>query len=166
MRWDYRTDAPINYSSPAIDVDGTVYVGAGDALLAVDRVGSLRWRQRCYPGGRVNSSAAISADGMIYYQAILPSGVPSAVLCATDTSGTIRWVYQTQSGGENGPQVSSPAIAPGDVVYVGSPDGVVLALRSFVPAPGRAGQAAVRGPLMAGARAGAEGRRPASGRAS
>jgi outer membrane protein assembly factor BamB len=135
VRWVYRTDAPINYSSPSIDVDGTVYVGAGDALLAVDRQGGLRWRQSCLPGGRVNSSAAISSDGLIYYQAILPSGVPSAALCATDATGAIRWAHQTQHNGENGPQVSSPAIGGPGVVYVGAPDGVVLALVSVAANP-------------------------------
>jgi outer membrane protein assembly factor BamB len=132
VRWVYRTGVPINYSSPSIDIDGTIYVGAGDALLAVDRLGNLRWRQSCLPGGRVNSSPAISSDGLIYYQAILPDGVPSAALCATDSSGVIRWAHQTQYNGQNGPQVSSPAIGASDVVYVGSPDGVVIAL---VPAP-------------------------------
>jgi outer membrane protein assembly factor BamB len=144
VRWVYRTDGPINYSSPAIDVDGTVYVGAGDALLAVDRLGTLRWRQSCLPGGRVNSSAAISSDGLIYYQAILPNGLPSAVLCASDATGTILWSHQTQYSGENGPQVSSPAIGAEKGIYLGSPDGVVLALVESVVNPA----ARVRLPLV------------------
>jgi outer membrane protein assembly factor BamB len=135
VRWVYRTGVPINYSSPAIDVDGTVYVGAGDSLLAIDRLGRLRWQQSCLPGGRVNSSAAISAEGLLYYQAILPGGVPSAALCATDASGTIRWAHQTQYNGENGPQVGSPAIGADDVVYVGSPNGVLFALVSAAANP-------------------------------
>jgi outer membrane protein assembly factor BamB len=145
IRWVYRTREPINYSSPSIDIDGTIYIGAGDALLAIDRLGSLRWRQSCLPGGRVNSSAAISSDGLVYYQAILPGGIPSAALCGTDAGGAIRWARQTQYIGENGPQVSSPAIGAAGVVYVGSPDGVVLALVSAPANPA----ARVRLPLVA-----------------
>jgi hypothetical protein len=130
VRWVHRTGAPINYSTPAIDVDGNVYVGAGDALLSVDRLGALRWRQVCLPGGRVNSSAAISADGLVFYQAIAPGGIPSAALCATDTGrdASIRWAHITQYNGENGPQVASPAIGGDGLIYVGAPDGVVLSL--------------------------------------
>jgi outer membrane protein assembly factor BamB len=134
VRWAYRTADPINYSSPAIDIDGTIYVGAGDALLALDRLGTLRWRQSCLPGGRVNSSPAISSDGLVYYQAISPGGIPAAALCQTDQSGVIRWSYQTQDSGENGPQVSSPAIGGPGVAYVGTPDGALL---SLVDAPAR-----------------------------
>src|SRR5204862_268112 len=104
-----RFTATGSFMSPlalALAADGTVYFGAGDALLAVDRLGNLRWRQSCLPGGRVNSSAAISAEGLIYYQAILPGGIPSATLCGTDGTGVIRWAHQTQYNGENGPQVS------------------------------------------------------------
>jgi hypothetical protein len=42
----------------------------------------------------------------------------------------MRWAHYTQHSGENGPQVPSPAIGGAALLYVGSPDGVVMALVS------------------------------------
>jgi outer membrane protein assembly factor BamB len=130
VRWVYRTSQPIAFSSPAIDVVGTLYVGAGDQLLAIDLLGRLLWHAPCLPGGQINSSAAIGADGTVYVQAILPNGTYSAGVCAVDSNGVGRWLYPTQFGGVGGPQVSSPAIGLEGTLYVASPDGTLYAFTS------------------------------------
>jgi large repetitive protein len=53
-------------SSPAVDVDGTIYVGSDDHnLYAVNPDGSLKW---LFPAGPiVYSSPAVDVDGTIYF---------------------------------------------------------------------------------------------------
>jgi outer membrane protein assembly factor BamB len=55
----------VQFSSPAIGADGTVYVGnSGHDLCAINRNGTLKWTYTT--GLDVYSSAAIGADGTVY----------------------------------------------------------------------------------------------------
>ena len=116
LKWRYQTGGVVNYSSPAIGVDGIVYVGSLDwYLYAIRPDGTLKWRYQT--GGQVNSSPAVSADGTVYV------GSNDSWLYAIRPDGTLKWKYQTGDAG-----FSSPAIGADGTVYVGSLDGNLSAI--------------------------------------
>lgn len=116
LRWSTATGHPIVFSSPALARDGTVCVGSGPDLLAVDRQGGVKWRVGCLEdddgSAFVGSSPAIAGDAILF-QTGRSSPSVQAQLCAADERGRIRWRFPTQEGGGNGPLVSSPAVGPG-----------------------------------------------------
>jgi len=64
LKWSFTTGGYIR-SSPAIVVDGTIYVGSSDGkLYAMNPDGSEKWSFTT--GNSVQSSPAIGADGTIY----------------------------------------------------------------------------------------------------
>jgi outer membrane protein assembly factor BamB len=106
------------YSSPAIGLDGTVYVGSYDSsLYAVSPGGAVKWRFAT--GGEVASSPAVGSDGTVYV------GSDDGCLYAVNPEGLLVWRYQT-----GGPVSSSPAIATDGTIYVGSHDDRLYALNS------------------------------------
>jgi outer membrane protein assembly factor BamB len=123
VAWTYTSppDAPSFYSqssSPAIGVDGTVYVGSNvSCVVALDgALGLVKWSFST--GSSVQSSPAIGADGTVYF------GSNDFFFYALDgTTGTLKWSFLT--GGE---VASSPAIGNDGTVYFGSADGILYAL--------------------------------------
>ncbi|MHB8420366.1 MAG: outer membrane protein assembly factor BamB family protein [Myxococcales bacterium] len=103
-------------AAPAIAPDGTVYVGNGDGLRAVDgATGHVKW---LFPSANVSSSPAIGGDGTIFF------GVDDGTFYALHPDGTLRFALAT-----GGPISSSPAIGPdGTVVFV-SDDGNLYAVQ-------------------------------------
>ncbi|MBI4008182.1 MAG: PQQ-like beta-propeller repeat protein, partial [Planctomycetes bacterium] len=77
--WKFQAEDTI-WSSPALGVDGTIYIGAHDGkLYAISSDGSLKWSYQT--GKKIISSPSISADGTIYigsydyyFYAIKPDG--------------------------------------------------------------------------------------------
>ncbi len=102
-------------AAPAIAADGTVYVGNGDGLRAIDgATGSVKWT---FTSADVTSSPAIGGDGTVFF------GVADGSFYAVHPDGTLRFKVPT------GARISaSPAIAlDGTVVFV-SDDGNVYAI--------------------------------------
>lgn len=62
--WTFPTGSDINYSSPAIGKDGTIYIGSDGYLYAITAEGILRWRQPT--DNSSNSTPTIGPDGTIY----------------------------------------------------------------------------------------------------
>ena len=115
-QWEFETGHWV-ISSPAIGVDGTVYVGSMDYnIYALDgKTGAKQWE--FVTGGVVTSSPAIGADGTVYV------GSWDNKIYALNPDGTKQWEFIT------GHDVhSSPAIGADGTVYVGSKDTVVYAL--------------------------------------
>ncbi len=88
-KWSYTTGGPIYESSPAIGVDGSIYVGSNDnklySLNANGTYGALRWS---YPtGNSIYSSPAIGVDGSIYV------GSYDNKLYSLNANGTLRLSY-------------------------------------------------------------------------
>ena len=110
LKWQYKTGQDI-YSSPAIDSDGTIYVGSYDGnLYAVNPDGTLKWK---YPtGGNIySSSPAVSSSGTIYI------GSFDGHLYAINRNGTLKWKYWI-----GGRIYSSPTIDVGEIIYIGAID--------------------------------------------
>jgi outer membrane protein assembly factor BamB len=123
LKWAYTTGAPVA-SSPAIGVDGTVYVGsADDKLCAINPDGSLKWA--CTTGYPVSSSPAIGANGTVYVGSAwwdIEEDLYYGELYAMNPDGSLKWAYNT------GATESSPAIGADGTVYVGSEDDNLYAI--------------------------------------
>ena len=115
-------------SSPAVALDGTVYVGvkAGGTtpgqLIALDPAdGSLRWSYGVQGAANdVYSSPTVGADGLVYV------GAESQSLYALDATGALVWSFNTN----NGINWTSPAIVADGTLYVGNNEGTLFALRT------------------------------------
>lgn len=119
-KWDFTTGFSIK-SSPAIDSDGTVYIGSQDhKVYALDGVtGRKKWE--FLTGGSVASTPAISSDGFVFV------GSDDQKLYALNgATGVKKWDFITGDS----PYIigSSPAIGPDGTIYIGSGVGKVYAL--------------------------------------
>ena len=93
--WEFETGGAIEYSSPAIGSDGTVYVGSNDKkLYAINgKSGVKLWEFET--GGSVNSSPAIGSDGTVY----VGSGDKKLYAIKTDSKGLAKspWPMRGQN---------------------------------------------------------------------
>jgi len=102
-RW---SQAVGGYGAPAIDADGTVYVGGGDKVTALNPAdGSIKWTS---PAAGFNSPAAIGADGTVYV-----SGT-NGVYAMNPVDGSVKWLSATV-----GSLSTPPALRDDGTLYVG-----------------------------------------------
>jgi outer membrane protein assembly factor BamB len=114
LKWKFDAHGG-GYSSPAIDTDGTLYIGSSDGYLyAINPNGTMKWR--FYTGGNGYQSAAIGGDGTIY----IGSGSANT-LYALNSDGTQKWYYPT--GGIS----SCPAVSADGTIYLASQNGYLYA---------------------------------------
>ncbi|MGA1844836.1 MAG: PQQ-binding-like beta-propeller repeat protein [bacterium] len=98
-------------SSPAIDSDGTVYIGSCSGnLCALDPSGNLKWR---YQTGSISANSSLSypvigADGMVYIH-------NAETLYAVDSNGDLNWSYETGFDAWK----TAPTIGADGTIYVG-----------------------------------------------
>ncbi|MGB9591951.1 MAG: PQQ-binding-like beta-propeller repeat protein, partial [Candidatus Kryptoniota bacterium] len=117
IKWKFETGSQI-MSSPAIALDGIVYIASTDNYLyALKPDGTPKWK---YQVNSYLSSPAIGSDGTIYIGSTNTGDVN--YLFAINPDGTLKWKYQ---GNDN---FSSPVIALDGTTYVGSEDGYLYAL--------------------------------------
>ncbi len=120
-----RTELPAGWNrlasdfgngGPAVAQDGTVYVGSGDGLWAIDgSSGMVEW---LHPSADVSSAPAIGGDGTLFY------GTSAGTLEAVSHDGGSRFSLAL-----NHPISSSPAITmEGQLVFV-SDDGTLYSVR-------------------------------------
>ena len=94
--WSFKTGGWV--TSPAIESDGTIYVGSQDNnLYAINPDGSQKWAFKT--GNGVHGSPTIGSDGTIYV------GSWDQYLYAIKPDGKRKWRFKT-----NGTVLSSPAI--------------------------------------------------------
>jgi outer membrane protein assembly factor BamB len=107
--WSFATGGFVT-SSPAIGIDGTIYVGSYDFnLYAINPDGTLKWS---FPTGHVvESSPAIGSDGTIYV------GSRNTKLHAINPNGTEKWSFKLPN---NQWVRSSPTIGLDGTIYVPS----------------------------------------------
>jgi outer membrane protein assembly factor BamB len=106
-------------STPAIDVNGVLYIGTiwggTNYLHAIySRNGTQKWQYSV--GNDIDSSPVIGADGTIYF------GDWSGYVHAVSPDGTRKWRYHTGDV-----ITSSPAIGNDGTIYIGSHDDYVYA---------------------------------------
>lgn len=123
--WEYPTgfDKAI-YTSPAVAVDGTIYVGSSNlsfggldsTFYAVSPAGKQLWAKSAQ--GQFEGSPSVGADGTIYY------GTLDHIVYAVNPDGSEKWRRKL-----NGPIYASPAIAPDGTVFIGSDANEFFGLR-------------------------------------
>lgn len=90
LLWEYRASGMFFGLSPAIGLDGTIYLTDTEGYLhAVDGAGTQRWKVRGESGFRCQwwNSIAISPDGRALY---LP-GLDSTMCAVEAASGSVLW---------------------------------------------------------------------------
>jgi outer membrane protein assembly factor BamB len=120
LKWKYWLYGGCIKSAPAIDENGTIYVGTiwaypHNYLYALYPNGTLKWKYQA--GDSIFSSPAIGDDGSIYF------GSEDDYIYAIYPNGTLKWKYLTSIA-----VYSEPAIGDDGTVYCGSHDGNLYAL--------------------------------------
>ena len=114
--WELDLSVRDALSSPAIDNDGTIYVGTTfNTLYAISRDGKEKWRFST--NGPVLTSPAIGSDGTIF------AGSSDNNFYAINPDGTEKWLFST-----GGSVRSSAAIGSDGILYVGSFDNNLYAI--------------------------------------
>jgi outer membrane protein assembly factor BamB len=108
--WRFATSGWVD-NSPAIDNDGTIYIGAYD-LYAVSPKGTLKW-EFDVKGSFSSSCPAIDENGIIYAGT---KGADEKYLYAINPDGTMNWKYPV-SGVR-----ASPAIGNDGIIYFADTD--------------------------------------------
>jgi hypothetical protein len=107
-------------SSPVIDMDGTFYFGNGNKFYAFTRSGVKKWDYTA--GGEIKSTAAIGADGIIYF------GSADGRINMLNRSGTLVGWFDAGSAIQG-----SPTLAPNGMLYFGAADGKLYGLETGSP---------------------------------
>jgi len=123
MKWVFPADGSVGSitSSPAIGSDGTIYVGSADGkVYAVQPDGTKKWEFD-------TRSTVTSSPTVDYYSAeiVIYVGAGDGTVYAIDADGNQKWAFTA-----GGAVSSSPAISYLGVIYVGSEDNKVYAIRS------------------------------------
>jgi outer membrane protein assembly factor BamB len=136
VKWEYADDAPVR-GSPALGVDGTIYVvfermGAAELdtveeLHAISPAGQRLWKQEiCQCPAQIgNLTPSIGSDGTIY--------VLGRTLTAFAPDGTKKWAVPLGPGNI---VYGAPAIGPDGTIYSVFWTDNWQALRAFDPAGG------------------------------
>ena len=108
------------FSSPAIGSDGTVYVGSGFKLYAINGKSGVKLWEFKTGNGVESSPPAIGSDGTVYV-----GSSDKKLYALNGKSGVKLWEFET-----GGTVFSSPAIGPDGTVYVGSGDKKLYAIKT------------------------------------
>jgi len=124
LKWSYTTTGEI-YSSPAVDIEGVIYIGVNDdtedgindnRVIALNPDGSLKWETEV--GDWVDSTPALSPAGVLYI------GSWDGFLYALDTeTGAEVWKFESF-----GVIDGSPAIGKDGVIYFGNGENALYAV--------------------------------------
>ena len=113
-KWEFSTSGKL--SKPAINKDGTIYVGSGDSkLYAINYDGSKKWSYKT--NGAVRSTPAVSNDGIIYF------GSDDKHLYAINPDGSLKWRFEPDGNihQTSGQVQTTPVIGSDGTIYFGAP---------------------------------------------
>lgn len=110
-KWEFNAKG--ESLSPAIAIDGTIYIGAIPALYAINPDGIEKWE---FDAGEWNFGypPAIATDGTIYIPSL------DGKLYAINPDGTKKWAFHTTESDRD--LYSSPAIGYDGTIYTGTAD--------------------------------------------
>jgi outer membrane protein assembly factor BamB len=115
LRWGIPTGKYV-FSSPAVDADGTIYIGSGNgSLYALSPDGTVKWTFATR--AEIQSSPAIGRDGTIYF------GSADSKVYALNGDGSKKWEFPTGNL-----ILCSPTLGADGTIYIGSRDGRFYAL--------------------------------------
>jgi hypothetical protein len=106
-KWQF-TYGPGIHTTPALAKDGTIYVAATGALVALSPSGSQKWVLPL--AGLLYGSPSVSEDGTIYVGAW-----GTSVLYAVNPNGTLRWYHSLPGAGGF---TSPPSLAEDGTILV------------------------------------------------
>ena len=130
LKWMYATKCNINYSSPAIAANGTIYIGdtgsstQSPRLYAISASGKVKWTYETI--GILDSPALSADDSTIYVGAggdYYGDDGPDWRLYAISSSGSLRWTFQTGDWIQNAPVVGNDGM-----IYIASLDHKLYAI--------------------------------------
>jgi len=116
VHWSYPTGMAW-YTSPAIDINGIIYIGSYDNNLYAVNSGTASLNWSFYTGGYIYSSPVIGSEGNINF------GSLDHFIYSIKPNGFNRWKYSA-----SGSVTSAPAMDEGRTVFVTSNDGNLYAL--------------------------------------
>ena len=131
---NYPFASEVGQRTPAIDMDGTLYVSA-DALYALYPDGTRKWRFVADWGCR--TSPAIGPDGTIYVMG------GQDKLFAVYPDGTQRWMYSLDHSYEM--SFASPTVDTDGTIYIAAEDGTLGFLYAVYPSGTKKWRYAVTG---------------------
>jgi outer membrane protein assembly factor BamB len=116
MKW--KCSVGSMFAAPALDKEGTLFFGVWEsAFRSVYPNGTLKWSFDLGSGNGVwGSSAAISADGTVYFGTFMDEGSGGGELIALNLDGTLKWRKMIATDFI----WSSPAIGKDGTVYIAS----------------------------------------------
>jgi len=104
-----------SYASPTIGPDGTLYIGVWQkAFYAINPNGTIKWSFDTSPGKVWGSTAALSADGTLYFATADLKWSGGVEVIALWINGTVKWRRPLDS------TFCSPAIGRDGTIYIGS----------------------------------------------
>ena len=117
--WEFETESAV-FSSPAIGLDSTLYVGSRDNnLYAINgKSGGKLWQFET--GGEVWCSPTIGFGDTVYI-----GSVDKKLYAINGKNGVILWEFETK-----GSVSSTPAIGPDGTLYLGSDDNKIYAIKT------------------------------------
>jgi len=112
LKWYFENMSDtVFWSSPVIAIDGTIYIGAGNDLIAIKPNGSQKWAYSI--GYSYNSAPIIGVDGNIYIEAYLNN---EKKIYAIAKEGIKKWEFKSNKGDV----CTSPAIGKGGNLFFGT----------------------------------------------
>ncbi|TMQ00154.1 MAG: PQQ-like beta-propeller repeat protein [Verrucomicrobia bacterium] len=125
--WEFTFGSPVAFtyaSAPVIGSDGTIYAAANDhKVYAVNPDGTKKWEALIGAYIYSTSAAALGRDGMIYFSGDLS-------LFAFDSHGVKQWEFVSDQYGAAGGITSIPNLIHPGIIYVGSGNGKLYAVKA------------------------------------
>ena len=129
LRWSFETGSDIR-STATMDTGGNIYFGTKNGrVYSLTAGGVQRWTFQT--GGAVYGSPAVTAqtaNGRVYI-----ASSDTRLYCLSQASGAEIWNYQNPNNSQI--SFSSPCIGPTGLIYYGSIDGTMWAVKDNDTAP-------------------------------
>jgi outer membrane protein assembly factor BamB len=124
VKWAFPTGGII-IASPVIDIEGTIYIASYDGkFYALNSDGTKKWEFQTASEMFRTATAAVGSNGVIYLGASDADLFYVKKLYAFYSDGTIKWEYISELVLD-----TPPAIGSDGTVYIGTGEGVFLAVR-------------------------------------